>query len=68
MRLSPAKESGNVGKVSSPMKYDNYLRNEFIDISHTYLATNLHERVKNMDYEKLRILIWYRMYRLYIFW
>ena len=30
--MSPAKESGNVGKVSSPMKYDNYLRNEFIDI------------------------------------
>ena len=43
-------------------------RYEFIDISPIFLATNLDEQVKNIDYLELRILIWYRMYRLYVFW
>jgi len=43
-------------------------RHEFIDISPIFLATNLDEKVKNIDYLKLRILIWYRMYRLYVIW
>jgi len=42
-------------------------RHEFIDISPIFLATNLEEKIKNIDYQKLRILIWYRMYRLYVF-
>jgi len=40
----------------------------FINISPIFLATNLDEKVKNIDYLKLRILIWYRMYRLYVIW
>ena len=43
-------------------------RHELMDISTIFLATNICDQVKNMDYQKLRILIWYRLYRLYVFW
>ena len=39
-----------------------------MDISTIFLATNIYEQVKNMDYQKLRILIWYHMYHLFVFW
>ena len=42
-------------------------RHEFIDISPIFLAMNIDKQVKNIDYLKKRTLIWYRMYRLYVF-